>query len=131
MPSSTLRVGISARPRRPEEDPERRDEWIREISMRPPRMTSRRTLVVIALFFGAIRAVIAEGSRREVYTERYHYHLQQMEGSGGPYTFFHESPKASQEHLIRSWIYHAVMSKKYEDALSIPFRYVEPDPPEP
>jgi hypothetical protein len=99
--------------------------------MRLPNMTTRRLLITIAglgLFLGSL---IEEGRRRAAYSERFNYHLQQMEGAGGPYTMFHETPRESQEHLIRSWIYHAMMWQKYRDALSFPFRYVEPDPPEP
>ncbi len=94
-------------------------------------MTTRRLLLIVAGLGVLIGGVIAERRRRGAYTERLNYHRQQMEGASGPYTMFHQIPKADQEHLIRAWIHHARMWQKYQEALSIPFHYVAHDPPEP
>jgi hypothetical protein len=95
------------------------------------RLTVWRLLAVVAGVGALAGGGIAEGRRRQAYFERLDYHLQQMEGAGGPYGMFHQLPPDAKERLVRAWVYHARMWQRYKDALAIPFRYLPPDPPEP
>jgi hypothetical protein len=70
----------------------------------------------------------AEGWRRSASFERLRYHAQQLERSSGPLGLFRQLPTSDQDLLIRAWIDHAAMRQKYQNALPIPLRYVEPDP---
>jgi hypothetical protein len=84
-------------------------------------------LAVLIALGTLLVGIVIETRRRNDYRERFFFHYQNL---GPDYGFFCNLPRSKQLRMLALLQHHAAMAERYRMALSIPFFFVGPDPPE-
>jgi hypothetical protein len=104
--------------------------------MRPPRMTTRRWMIAVALVAVPLAVATELGRRRSEDLRRAAYHAYQGRYGGsvfGDGVVLRFAPKAGKPDItsVAKIEHHARLAEKYQYAARYPWLPVEPDPPEP